>query len=188
MAKDGDVRQRINDDIDAFGRKRESNKRISKILSEMVSTAFIGGLLLHAVQSGVNSDGNLEPFKATKAEIEAGTFTMPQEYILGYQEKCVRNEFEDDESIDLDDMSQDEVLALKGKFEQVSDCFTYDVAANEQDAYLESLKPTQVFGTVGTGMIGAAVFYVFGAGYFGYRRSRAEKAMNRRQNDLKLLD
>lgn len=182
-----DIQSRIQSDIHDLSSTEASRNKSKKFWRELAIGAVFVSAASFGIDHFVQESHDYTERDEVVATIEDGTYETPTQFYLDQQEECIREELDDEEGLDLDNMSQDEVLALRSQFSGQLECSGEDFNEKVQELHVKSLEPTEFFTDLKYNTLVYSGMYLAISGFFAYRRRSAGKALERRQNDLKLL-
>lgn len=190
MADNDKVLKRIEGELENLQRTKTTTERLTKTLGKAFISVMLVGAALKGGQYAVDETHDYTEYNQAKAEMDAGSFNMPEEYFYPYQEKCIKHKLADKEGIDVNDLGQQDLLSLKGKYSEIKNCFSEEfltASAEDEQKYLDSLAPEQTMGSIGNHALLLGSLYMLSTGMFVWQRRKARKDINRRNNDLKLM-
>lgn len=188
----------INILIDGYDAKLKTldatqSKNVERLQAAKFATilAAVAGSAFLAIHFSLAALHDSEPHDQVKAQMEAGTFLVPMDYYKNDREKCIRHQLNDNESLDLDSLSQSEVLKLSSRFpDETENCINKDSRSSlsYQDDYLKTLAPSSWALGLGVNFLSADALYLVGMAYFRRRKSKTQSEIKNAKDSKFLLD
>jgi|GEM_PF-5536907 len=189
MSNKEKILSKIESDLESLNKVQSFNSQIAKIGKDSAVSSCVIAAFLCATHFGLAALHDSEEYNAVKAQIGAGTFTVPSEYYADLQETCIRTVLADEDKLDLANMSQDEVLSLKDEYSHQlnADCSDKRFSDYAQYNYLQTLDAPS-WALNASFAFGAGAGFYFGiTAYVASRRRKTQKNIDKKSRDFDLL-